>query len=646
MKRAVLQLDRTCGGDVRRSTVDHPDSATPSLTISVAKPSEPVQTINEDESYQLSVTPQGARLTAATDLGAMHGLETILQLATNEHGACVLPAVTISDTPRFRWRGFMVDVSRHFEPVSVIKRTLDGMAAAKLNVFHWHLSDDQAFRSESKKFPKLTELGSDGQFYTQDEMREVVAYARARGIRVVPEFDMPGHSTSWILAYPGLSPEAHITQLPIVYGTPTAVLDPTLESTYKFINTLVEEMGKIFPDEYFHIGGDEVQGKAWLSDPHIAEFMKKKGFTSAAELQAHFNQRLEGILKKHNKKMIGWDEILNPALPKTIVIQSWRGEASLADGARQGYQGILSAPYYLDAQKTSAEMFLADPVPSDTTMTADEQKLILGGEVCMWAEQLNSETVDSRVWPRTMAVAERFWSPQSDRDISDMYRRLRINSLKLEDVALQHISGPEMLRRDLLRERHPEALDVLASVLEPVSFHERYGGQHTNGLTTLNRLVDAVVADPSSRQEIAGDVDALTAGITVPPSSNPKLQLDLSGDVRSGVSPSPDVALGRLRQRFLSWQAAEPQLLEDVQGTPRLVDAAIRAEQLGELARVGLSALNYLQTHTTPPAGWQAQQISTLDRAEQPSALVRFTFLHSMRKLVLAAAQTGRTTAP
>jgi hexosaminidase len=646
VKRALLQLDRTCGGDVLRSTVDHPVSATPSLTISVAKPSEPVQTINEDENYQLSVTPQGARLTAATDVGAIHGLETILQLATNERGACVLPAVTISDTPRFRWRGFMVDVSRHFEPVSVIERTLDGMAAAKLNVFHWHLSDDQAFRTESKKFPKLTELASDGQFYTQDEMREVVAYARARGIRVVPEFDMPGHSTSWILAYPKLSPDAHITQLPIVYGMPTAVLDPTLESTYKFINTLVEEMGKIFPDEYFHIGGDEVQGKAWLSDPHIAEFMKKKGFTSAAELQAYFNQRLEGILKKNNKKMIGWDEILNPALPKTIVIQSWRGEASLADGARQGYQGILSAPYYLDAQKTSAQMFLADPVLSDTTLTADQQKLILGGEVCMWAEQLNSETVDSRVWPRTMAVGERFWSPQSDRDISDLYRRLRINSLRLEDVGLQHISGPEVLRRNLVRERYPEALDVLASVLEPVSFHERYGGQHTNGLTTLNRLVDAVVADPSSRQEVAGDVDALAAGITVPPPSNPKLQLDLSGDVRSGVSPSPEVALGRLRQRFLSWQAAEPRLLEDVQGTPRLVDAAIRAQQLGELARVGLSALSYLQTHTAPPAGWQAQQMSTLDTAEQPSALVRFTFLNSMRKLVLAAAQTQSTTAP
>src|SRR5439155_7630134 len=335
-----------------------------------------------------------------------------------------------------------------------------------------------------------------------------------------------------------------------------------------------------------------------------------KGFTTPAELQAYFNQRLEVILKKHDKKMIGWDEILDPALPKTIVIQSWRGEASLADGARQGYQGILSAPYYLDGQKSSAQMFLADPVPSDTTLTADQQKLILGGEVCMWAEQLNPETVDSRVWPRTMAVAERFWSPQSDRDVSDMYRRLRINSLKLEDVGLQHISGPEVLRRNLILERNPEALDVLASVLEPVSFHERYGGQHTNGLTTLDRLVDAVVADPPSRQEIAGDVDALAGNVVVPAPSDPRLNVDLSGDVPLGTAPSAEVALRRLRQRFLWWQAAEAGLLEDVQETPRLSDAAVRAEQLGELAKVGLSALTYLESHTAPPAGWAAQQMT------------------------------------
>src|ERR1700677_1800551 len=192
VRRAVTRLGRTCGGEVLRFGLDHPGSAHPSLLINVAGPGEPVQTIDEDESYQLSVTSEGVTLTAANDLGAMHGLETLLQLAVTQQGACVLPAVTINDVPRFRWRGFMLDVSRHFEPVAAIERTLDGMADAKLNVFHWDLSDDQSFRAESKKFPKLTEVASEGEFYTQDQLREVGAYARARGIRVVPEFDMPG----------------------------------------------------------------------------------------------------------------------------------------------------------------------------------------------------------------------------------------------------------------------------------------------------------------------------------------------------------------------------------------------------------------------------------------------------------------------
>jgi hexosaminidase len=640
VRRDLVRLGRTCGGEVLRSTIDHPSPAHASLVINVTAPGEAVQTIDEDESYQLRVTTQGATLTAATDLGAMHGLETLLQLATMEQGACVLPAVTISDVPRFRWRGFMLDVSRHFEPVGAVERTLDGMAAAKLNVFHWHLSDDQGFRAESKKFPKLTEVASEGEYYTQDQLREVVAYARARGIRVVPEFDMPGHGSSWILAYPELAPAAPIKTLPVVYGMPTAVLDPTRKSTYKFIDTLVDEMGRIFPDAYFHIGGDEVNGKAWLADPQIAAFMKAKAFTKADQLQGWFNQQLEEILKKHNKKMIGWDEILDPALPKTILIQSWRGEASLAEGARQGYQGILSAPYYLDAQKTSAQLYLADPIPADTTLTAEQQKLILGGEVCMWAEQMNTETMDSRVWPRTMAVAERFWSPQGERELSDMYRRLRVNSLKLEDVGLRHISGPQTVRRNLLLERDPEALDVLASVLEPVDFHERSGLQHTNGWTALDRLVDAVVADPPSRQQVAGEVQAIAGDINVPAPSDPKLALDLSGDVPQGPVPSPEAGFRRLRLRFLSWQAAKMRLLEDVQQTPRLSDAAVRAEQLGDLAAVGLSSLAYLESHTAPPAGWQAQQMSVLDAAAQPSALVRFTVLSSMRKLVLAAAQT------
>ena len=255
----------------------------------------------------------------------------------------------------------------------------------------------------------------------------------------------------------------------------------------------------------------------------------------------------------------------------------------------------------------------------------------------MWAEQLNNETIDSRVWPRTMAVAERFWSPQADRDVSDMYRRLRVNSLKLEDLGLRHISGPETVRRNLLLEPNPEALNILASVLEPVDFHERSKLQHTNGWTSLDRLVDAVVPDPPSRQHVVGEVDAIAGNVTLP--SPPDPAVDLSGDVPQGPTPTKEVAIRRLRERFLSWQSAQTRLLEDVQHTPRLSDAVTRAGQLGQLAGVGLSSLAYLESHTAPPAGWQAQQMSILDAAAQPSALVRFTVLNSMRKLVVAAAQ-------
>ncbi len=635
--RMVDRLDRSCGGQLRRSVLTNEGGAGATLSIQVASPGAAVQGFEENESYSLKVTPTGATLTAATDVGAMHGYETLLQLASNVRGACVLPAISIEDSPRFQWRGFMIDVSRHFEPVDVVKRQLDGMEVAKLNVFHWHLSDDQGFRAESRKFPKLTADASDGQFYTQEQMREVVAYARARGIRVVPEFDMPGHTSSWIVAYPNLGSGEDIKKLPIVYGTPQAELDPSRESTYKFIDAFVGEMSTIFPDAYFHIGGDETEGKGWLANPKIAAFMKSKGFTTPAELQAYFNQRLLPILKKHGKRMIGWDEILNPALPKDIVIQSWRGEASLAAGAMQGYEGILSAPYYLDGEKTSAQMFLADPIPSDTKLDAAQQKLILGGEVCMWAEQLDAETVDSRVWPRTLAIAERFWSPQSDRDVPYMYERLRKVSLELEDVGLTHISGPEKLRRNLAGTLHPDALDLLASVTEPYSFGDRYDGQHTNGYTSLDRLVDAVVADPPSRQQIAGDVDALTPHTKLPPAG--KNDPDRSGDVPAGYLPNHVEAMSDLRDTFLHWQRSAPQMALLATQTPRLDDVAPLALELSELGGVGMEALAYLDAHTPAPQAWTEHAQAVIAQAQKGGALVHFTFLASLQKLVLAASE-------
>src|ERR1700684_2522475 len=251
-------------------------------------------------------------------------------------------------------------------------------------------------------------------------------------------------------------------------------------------------MSKIFPDAYFHIGGDEVNGEVWTSNPRIARFMKRKGFEKPSQLQTYFSQRVVRIVEQHGKKPIGWDEVLVPGLPKNVLVQSWRGVDSLAAGAQQGYRGILSAPYYLDGMKSNEAHYLADPIPADTTLTPEQQKLILGGAVCMWAEQLDERTIDSRIWPRTAVLAERFWSPQSVRDVPSMYRRLPKVTIELEQAGLTHLSGPAMMRRSLSGQLDPGPLNTLADVLEPVSFSDRYDGQKTDSRTPLDRLVDAV----------------------------------------------------------------------------------------------------------------------------------------------------------
>ncbi len=366
LDRFLFRLDRQCG-NIRRMQHDAGATAANLLTLQVAGPGEVVQSVDEDESYKLTVTPQSATLTATTDVGAMRGLETFLQLATLEGGGCHVPAVTIDDAPRFQWRGLLLDVVRHFEPVDEVERTLDGMAIAKLNVFHWHLSDDEGFRAESKKFPKLTENASNGVFYTQEQMREVVAYARARGIRVVPEFDMPGHSTSEALAYPEIGSGEDIKGIHHAYDDPQAELDPSNEKIYKFLDEFIGEMSDIFPDAYYHVGGDETEGKAWLANSRIKAFMDKKGFKTTAELQTYFNQRLLPILAKHHKKMLGWDEILTPGLPKDVMVQSWRGlESSPPPPSRatQASSPLLIISTTRRRQSRCSSMTSSPPTPS------------------------------------------------------------------------------------------------------------------------------------------------------------------------------------------------------------------------------------------------------------------------------------------
>ncbi|WP_051303036.1 beta-N-acetylhexosaminidase [Psychromonas aquimarina] len=302
----------------------------------------------EDESYSLVAADKQIKLTANTPYGALHGIETLLQLLVNTPQGAQIPALKIDDQPRFKWRGVLLDTARHWVEVDTIKRQLDGLASAKLNVFHWHLTDDQAWRVQVKGYPKLTDVASDGQFYTQQQIKEVVAYATNLGIRVIPEIDVPGHASAIAVAYPELMAAPGPYQEEIEWGVHKPLLDPTKKEVYQFVDTIVAEMTALFPDEYFHIGGDEVDPSQWNESKHIKAFMKEKGFADDKVLHAYFNQEVEKILEKHQRKMIGWDEVYHPDLPKSIVIQSWQGQDALGDAVKDGFSGILSTGFYVD----------------------------------------------------------------------------------------------------------------------------------------------------------------------------------------------------------------------------------------------------------------------------------------------------------
>jgi hexosaminidase len=588
-------------------------STSGALVVSVDGPGETIQSVDEDESYSVEVTSSGARLHAATVVGAVRGLETFQQLVQSDATGYFVPAVSIRDTPRFRWRGLMIDCGRHFMPVDVIKRTLDGMVAVKLNVFHWHLSEDQGFRMESRAFPKLAGMGSDGLFYTQEQAREIVAYARERGIRVVPEFDIPGHTSSWFVGYPDLASGPGPFHIEREFGVFDPVMDPTRESTYKFLDTFIAEMAVIFPDHFMHIGGDENNGAEWKANPRIQTFMREHNLHDTAALQNYFNQRLLKLLEKHGKRMIGWDEILTPDLPKDVVVQSWRGFDSLAAGARNGYSSILSAGYYLNLMSTAAAHYMVDPLPQESGLSSEQQARILGGEACMWTEQTSPQDIDSRIWPRAAAIAERLWSPRDVDNVDDMYRRLATESLRLEGLGLTHISQEEVTLRQLAVTDEIAPLRTLASIVEPVTFDERAQIQHANQLTPLNQLVDALPPDPPSRHNF----ELLIRSYLQDPPTRLQEQTELATD-------------------FKAWIAAEPGILHLMAGSANFAQAASLAPQLTVLGTIGLEAVSYISSRLPAPAGWKAEKLAVLDEVGKPRGVVQFTVVKALRDLVQA----------
>jgi hexosaminidase len=526
-----------------------------------------------------------------------------------------VPALLIRDEPRFCWRGLLIDVSRHWESVEIIKKNLDAMAAVKMNVLHWHLSDDQGFRVESRHFPKLHEIASEGNYYTQQEVREIVAYARDRGIRIIPEFDMPGHTTAWLAAYPELASAPGPYSIERSWGVLDPSMDPTSKKLYDFLDSFVDEMARLFPDEYFHIGGDEVNGRQWNANPDIQAFKAQKNLPDNPALQAYFNQRLQHILERHHKKMIGWDEILHPGLPKSAVVQSWRGHSFLARSARQGYAGILSYGYYLDHMRPASFHYGNDPLGKEAANLSDQEKaLVLGGEACMWAEFVNSDNIESRIWPRTAAIAERLWSPQDVNDVRDLYRRLEYISGELNELGVRPKARQmEMLQR-MAGVENAASLKMLADLLNPTGLSVRVRTKTYSSLVPLNRMVDAVQPESNVARKFGEMVSVALSD----PYSGPE-------------------NFRKIRDLLSTWKDNADGLKPVVVQSFLLKEIEPLGELMSEFIETGLQALNYIESRQIPPEEWVAEAASTLARAEKPQAEMLIAIAPHLKKIIEAA---------
>ena len=578
------------------------------LVVNVRRPGKLV--LHEDESYTLVITDDEIEINAETDFGAMYGLETLLQLLKADEVGYYFPEIEIKDAPRFPWRGLMIDVSRHFFPLDVIKRNIDGLAAVKMNVFHWHLSDDQGIRVESKIFPKLHELGSDGFYYTQEEIKGIVKYAGDRGIRVIPEFDVPGHSTAYLVAYPELASGPGPFKIERNWGIFDPTFDPTNEKTYEFLDKFFGEMTTLFPDEYFHIGGDENNGKQWDSNKKIQSFMKENKIKDNHELQAYFNKRLIEILKKYNKKMVGWDEILNPDMPKNIVIQSWRGIKSLGESARLGYNGILSNNYYLDLMHPASFHYLNDPLPDSLNLTEKEKSLILGGEATSWAELVTFETVEARIWPRNAVIAERLWSPANIRDVDYMYDRLPYISFLLEEHGLLHIKNYEMMLRRLTNNQDITALQTLVDVLTQVKNYDRhFQGVIHRSFSPYTRVVDAA----RSESMIARDFSLL---------------------VNEYVSTKNSDLFLKMKMHLLKWANNHKRLSGTIAVSPILKEIEPHSINLANLSLIAVEAIELMKTHRLPSNEWLEKSKTALQEAKKPYGQTEIMVVSAIEKLL------------
>jgi hexosaminidase len=427
------------------------------------------------EGYRLSIGAAGIELQAQEGAGLFYGIQTLRQLLDQSP---VLPGLIIEDKPRYAWRGFMLDTCRHFFPVSYILKEIDRIASHKLNRFHWHLTEDQAWRIEIKKYPKLTSVGAwrmDGKkryggFYTQKQVKEVLAYAKARYITVIPEIEIPGHSSAALAAYPNLGCTGGPYKVEAGWGIFKDVYCPGKESTFKFLEDVLEEVAALFPSPYFHIGGDECPKERWHNHPLCQSRMRAEGLKDEKELQSWFLRRIQKKLKSLGKRMVGWDEIHEGGVPGDAIVHWWVNPKASRDAARDGHN-IISSPHtsvYLDHANSSNntwQLYSYDLRPAG--LRGPGVKRILGGEAPLWTEGVpTTQRADFQAWPRLCALAENLWTEQSRKDYADFEKRLFVHKKRLRAAGIQFRNAGEAVGRwkplNLSRQGKPNAWTFMA----------------------------------------------------------------------------------------------------------------------------------------------------------------------------------------
>lgn len=572
--------------------------------------------IGVDESYTLTVTKEGARLEAATGVGALRGFATLRQLVQQDGKRVFLPVVTISDTPRYPWRGLMIDVARHFIPMEVLKRNIDAMELVKLNVLHLHLSDNEGFRVESHLFPKLQGEGSNGEFYTQDQIRELIRYASMRGILIVPEFDMPSHAKSWFAGYPelssspgpfkpgpltpeGLSPKASINEVLAVMQTVKApAFDPTLETTYTFLDKFIGEMAGLFPSPYIHIGADENNGAVWLANPAIVAFMKEHKLADAPALQAYFVSRVQALVEKHGKQVAAWEEAYVPDQFHNAIFEAWIPFAKsglLGSPLNNGNKVLVSVGFYLDLGLPAYVHYLNEAVPA--TANAEAETSLLGGEAAMWTELADGSNLEARIWPRAGAVAERLWSPAGGLDVPEMYRRLFRLSAELDREGVHNLADYNEQVKRLAGRLPVEPVKTLLDVLTPLKGYKRHmlAGyiRATTGrdVVPFDHVADVVLVDSEAKREFRA---ALASWLK-------------THDATSEVA---------LRGWLTLWAKNDAALAPYMAQADGLKEVAGHAQQLAAVAAAGLKALDQRDKGEALSAGQLAEADALLKAAD------------------------------